>query len=36
MSLRELLAFPSAARDVVQDVVLEFHPELREKDDETG
>lgn len=34
MNLRELLALPVAARDVVQDVVLEFHPELREKDAE--
>lgn len=32
MTFRELLALPVAARDVVQDVVLEFHPELREKD----
>jgi len=29
MTFRELLALPAAARGVLAEVVLEFHPELK-------
>lgn len=33
MTFRELQALPAAARGVLAEVVLEFHPELKPSDD---